>query len=404
MLLRSKVAAILVVTYLITRLVNLSALPIFNDEAFFIVTARKIIADPAANFFINFIDGKEPLSFWFFIVPTALFSDQLLGGRLFSVLLGLLTLGLVYRLGGIWAGLGFVFSPFLLVTERLAVQENLLIFLLTLALYFKNSWRFAIFIGLALFTKTTAILYSLALLTRKNLLAFCLAILIYLPILATSVFTHNAGYAGLGANFLTNLKQAGRWLIEYQGWPLVLLAFFSPFILKTPTRWVWWLLAFGPILVEAAIAKIFFPRYFVFSIVPIVLLAGKVIERYKLAVLVLIPNLWLSWQIVSDIRTAQIPYIEKWQYVEAWPAGYGVKETAEYLKKLNPSLVIAEDIMILTSGLQYYWPQVKIVPYKDQTEGTFVFKRSKEPAVSEKLENIYNSYDVSVYRSRDTAQ
>ncbi len=347
----------LLIVYLLTRLVNLLALPLFNDEAFFIWAGRQIAADPVKNIFLNFTDGKEPLFFWLFSLPMAFFSDGLLVGRLFSVLLGAIILIVVHRLGGFWAALVFILSPFLLLTQRLAVQENLLILLLALALYFRKSFWFGAFATLAMFTKTTAVLYLLPLVNRKNFLGALLAAVIYVPILTTNVFTHNAAYAGLGADFVTNLKQATRWLIGYQGWPLVLLAAISPFLLRNPKAWALWLLAFGPIVAETFVAKIFFPRYFVFSIVPLALLIGEVVKKYRLAILVLLPNLLLSWQIVTDIKTAPIPVVERWQYIESWPAGYGVFEIAQFLKQQKAEDIVVEDIMITKYGLPYYYPQ-----------------------------------------------
>ncbi|MDO8515353.1 MAG: hypothetical protein Q7S14_02545, partial [bacterium] len=145
-------------------------------------------------------------------------------------------------------------------------------------------------------------------------------------------------------------------------------------------------------------AKIFFPRYFLFVIPILIIIVTKYFNKYLL-LLFLIPNLILSFQIIKDIKTANLPYIEKWQYVEAWPAGYGIKETAEYLRFNGISSVITEDIMITNNGLQYYYPSLKVSKFKSlKDEGVFVFKKSKEVADEMGLTKLYNSYDVSVYR------
>ncbi len=120
----------------------------------------------------------------------------------------------------------------------------------------------------------------------------------------------------------------------------------------------------------------------------------KYFNKYLL-LLFLIPNLILSFQIIKDVKTANLPYIEKWQYVEAWPAGYGIKETAEYLKSQNIKSVRTEDIMITRNGLIYYYPELIT---NDRNSNFFVFKKSKEIADEMGLEKLYNSYDVSVYR------
>ena len=83
---------LLYLLYLVTRLINLDKLPIFNDEAFFIHAARQIISNPLQNLFFNFSDGKEPFFFWLYTLPVKFSSDALLGIRLFTVILGFLPL------------------------------------------------------------------------------------------------------------------------------------------------------------------------------------------------------------------------------------------------------------------------------------------------------------------------
>lgn len=374
-----KIIIALFLVYFLSRLINLMTLPIFNDEAFFIWAGRQIFANPAANLFINFTDGKEPLFFWLF----SLFSHSLLTARLFSVGLGALALLFVWKIGGKSAALVYLVSPFLLLTQRLAVQENLLMTLLAAAIYFRRHWLVGVFAALAMFTKTTAALYLLPLVTKKNIMWLIFAGLVYLPIFATSVFVHNRGYAGWGADFVTNLQQAISWLVSYQGWPVVLLGLFAPFIIKTPEKWLWWLWCFVPIVVECAIARIFFPRYFVFSVVPLAFLVGGVIKKYKIALVALIPNVLLSWQIVSNIAGAPIPYIDRWQYLESWPAGYGVPEAAKYLASQNAKNVVTEDIMVTRFGLPYYYPDAS---YHLGTEGEYyVFTRMQEPPSDKRL-------------------
>ena len=327
-----------------------------------------------------------------------IFPDPLLALRLISVFFGLLTFIYFRKITpNFFASVFFVFSPFLLFYQRLGMQESLLVFLLTAATYyaFKNKYLMGgLFAGLSLLTKTTAFAYLIPLFIFKfNPKTIIVTLGVYLPFFfgLQSVLGHNSAYAGAipPSQMVTNFKMSLRWLWEYQG-PIGLLGVFTP-----------------PVIIENLIAKIFFPRYFLFVVPGLIIAATYLINRLRPKVIksaiflvLLVPNIILSLQIITNVKSANLPYIEKWQYLEAWPAGYGIKETAGYLRSQNLKMIITEDIMITRYGLNYYYPELKVEPYKKQKEGVFVFKRSKELVNDLGFEKIYNSYDVSVYRSR----
>jgi len=62
-----------------------------------------------------------------------------------------------------------------------------------------------------------------------------------------------------------------------------------------------------------------------------------------------------------------LPQIEKWQYVNGWPSGYGVQETAQFIKELNPDYILTEKSDLLRTGISYYQPLLsdKIIPIED---------------------------------------
>lgn len=379
--------------YFATRLINLGNLPLFNDEAFFIYAIRKIISDPVTNLFINFSDGKEPLFFWLYTLPVKFSPDALLGIRIFTVLLGFLTLIYLQKIAkkltinSFWVGLAFIVSPFLLFYHRIAMQETLLTFLLVASTYYllKNQkFLSGIFLGLSLLTKTSSLAFLVPLLIiKRNKISLLIAGIIFLPALLgfTQITNHNSGYFGIisFSQIIINLKMAVRWLWEYQG-PIGLLGILMP-----------------PVILESFVAKIFFPRYFLFVIPFVILLAVKIFQKRPwILLLLLIPNFYLSSQIIFNLPNAPLPYIERWQYLEAWPAGYGIKDTADYLKSQNIKSMMTEDIMITKYGLLYYYQELNT---SDPKSNIFVFKKSKEIASEMGLVKLYNSFDVSVYRS-----
>jgi hypothetical protein len=268
------------------------------------------------------------------------------------------------------------------------MQESMLTFLLTAAMYYLVNHRFflaGIFAGLSLLTKTTALALLIPLFFLKfNIITIIICFLFYLPvfILGSSVSVHNSSYIGLIplSQIITNFKMAISWLWGYQG-------FWGVLGILTP-----------PVVIESLIAKIFFPRYFLFIIPFLIILISKLPKL--LLVLLIIPNIILSYQIISSVKTANLPYIEKWQYLEAWPAGYGIKETADFLITQSIRSVKTEDVMVVKYGLSYYYPELVI----DNNSRVWVLKKSKELADERYWEKVYNSYDVSVYRARSGSQ
>ena len=131
---KQKLAVILLtVLYLLTRLYNLTLLPITNDEAVYIYWA-KIIATTNQQWFILLTAGKPPLVHWlmvFFLnlLPSSYF---LLAGRLPSVLGGLISLVGIYKIAKILfldrkisflASFLYILSPFALFYDRMALLD-----------------------------------------------------------------------------------------------------------------------------------------------------------------------------------------------------------------------------------------------------------------------------------------
>ncbi len=188
----------LALAYLILRLINLTIIPIFADEAIYLRWAQLIIEDPGRYFFFPLNDGKTPLQIWLMVPLLELFSDPLIAGRLLSVFFGLGQLLLMIKVAALFTpkksyqllvGLLTLFTPGLIFLSRFALLDTQLTFFLTLSFYFtylalakiapltKFSLRSyfsapAIFAGLS---------FGLALLTKFSAIMF-------LPVLATMLF------------------------------------------------------------------------------------------------------------------------------------------------------------------------------------------------------------------------
>ena len=166
----------IVVAYFITRLVNLTAFPIFTDEAIYIRWSQ-IGSRDAAWRFISLVDGKQPMYTWIAMGFMRFISDPILAGRLVSVFAGLGSLMGMFFLGkqvfksvrvGIIASVFYLLSPFALVYDRMALYDSLVamfsIWNLYVSLLLVSHLRldiamiFGITLGLGMLNKTSGFL------------------------------------------------------------------------------------------------------------------------------------------------------------------------------------------------------------------------------------------------------
>lgn len=182
-------AILLILFYLASHLLNLTALPIFADEAIYIRWTQLMMDDFGRYFLFPLNDGKTPLFMWLMLPFQYLFSDQLFAGRFVGVLVGLaqiLVSGyLILKLGGrkktaILAMLFTSILPFWYFHHRMALIDGLLtlwlstclIGLLDITQYFELKKKvvfskstllpvliFGVSFGLALLTKMTALVF-----------------------------------------------------------------------------------------------------------------------------------------------------------------------------------------------------------------------------------------------------
>lgn len=121
------------VLFLAVRLWNIGRLDVVHDESMYMSWARAIASDPKWAFLPQ-MDGKTPLYYWLASAWPGLARDPLAACRQVSVFSGLAALVAVYGLGwrffgkrtGILAAFLYVFSPFPMFLERMALVDALL--------------------------------------------------------------------------------------------------------------------------------------------------------------------------------------------------------------------------------------------------------------------------------------
>ncbi|OGV91074.1 hypothetical protein A2783_04010, partial [Microgenomates group bacterium RIFCSPHIGHO2_01_FULL_45_11] len=188
------VSLLAVAFFAATRLVGLTRLPIFADEAIYLRWALLAGSEPAKYLFLPMLDGKPPLHTWLLIPWVYVFNDPLLAGRLLSVVVAVATLVVMDRLIQFFSSrfsdrvIGYLlmtFAPFWYFHQRLALAEPLLALWLAMAILYGclflryKRWYYVLLFGFS---------FGLSLATKPNAFFFIpvLALLPWLTIRTVS--------------------------------------------------------------------------------------------------------------------------------------------------------------------------------------------------------------------------
>jgi 4-amino-4-deoxy-L-arabinose transferase-like glycosyltransferase len=394
---------LLVCVYFATRLIQLTTLPIFTDEAIYIRWSQIGSADAAWRF-ISLTDGKQPFFTWLIMASVRLFQDPLFAGRIVSVIGGFLSLiGLVVlsrelfkniSIGLIAAAL-YVISPFTLMYDRLALYDTWVatfsIWNLYLAVLLVKRVRFDValllgmMLGAGMLNKTSAFL-SLYMLPatlilfdwkRSNLLkrltlwigyvviAAVLSQIIYSVLRlspffyivsqkdALFVYPFSEWLVHPFSFFRGNIRGLFNWLQGYMTWPILITAGIALLVPRRSYRerlllFGWWV---APFIALALFGRILYPRFILFMTMPLLILAAYTIAwvatfiRKSWIFLFLILcicgySVTISTRILIDIKSAPILKADRGQLVDDWPSGWGTNEVVSFLKSRQEPVVV----------------------------------------------------------------
>lgn len=401
-------AFVLLFLFFASRLVNLTIIPIFVDEAIYLRWAQ-VAKNDAVWRFISLTDGKQPLFIWLAMVLMKVIRDPLVAGRLVSVGAGLasligiwfLTKELFGKKAASWASFLYLISPIYLLYDRMALVDSLLasfgIWSLYLGILLVRYLRLdiALILGMVFgggfLTKSPSIFYlcllPLTLLFfdfRKRgkigLLKWTALFLIayfhsqiYFNIMRLSPWLHmikikDATFVRSFSEvrkepflfFLGNLKALREWAIGYLTFPLAFLtcvSFFLGIIKKFRSYIILAAYFLVPLFSMALFAKVIYARYLAYCLFPLLILIAAILpkifsssrSKVLLALLFLLIfsyPLYFDYLLLTNPRQAPIPDNDKGQYIDDWPSGYGVKEIVSYLKNEAQD----KEITIATEG------------------------------------------------------
>src|SRR3989344_2880095 len=385
-----------VIFYFFTRLVNLKIIPIFTDEAIYSRWAQIALHDPANRFlsledwkqplfiWLAAISQKfiqDPL------IATRLVSVFAGLGSLIGIYL--LSKKLFDQKVAKIAVVLYILLPFTLLYDRMALFDSLLTMLGIYAVYFsvvlveKPKLDTAILngfaIGLAMITKSSGsfFLYLLPLsllLTKFKGGQFKKTLVNWLPFSIITVAICQVIYNSLRLSPLfymisrknmefirspsevlsdpflhlfSNFSALLGWLTSYTGillFVIFLIGIILGYVKKNLKIVYLSLLIFVPFFVTALFNQVIYPRfmlfYFPFLIIVIsyaIAQMTSIVKNYsKYLIMLILVSLILptfsSFKLLTDPHSAKIAESDSGQYTNSWPAGYGVKETVEFLK------------------------------------------------------------------------
>jgi 4-amino-4-deoxy-L-arabinose transferase-like glycosyltransferase len=433
--------------YLLTRLFNLTILPIFTDEAIYLHWS-KIMANDAALRFLPLVDGKPPLFMWLVMAALKVFKggDILWVGRLVAVIGGMLgILGTWFAARQLFADkkiavlacLFYLLVPFTFFYDRLALADSWLtafgIWSLGLGVLLVKTGRLdaalilGAVIGLGRLTKSPAIFFLLLLpflvLIRKVSLSKLIFYFILIFGISETMFSFlrlfplfnmiaqkNAEFTLTLAEFLKhpfaltmgNLKSLWWWQFQYLT-PLAALSAAAGFFAGLKKNWrVTLILACGflfPVLAMASFNKIIYPRYLLpFTPVLLILAAYALSFKVKLSFLVFIFPALVIFKLLTDPVNAPIPQADRDQYLDGWAAGNGVVQIRDYLAGKSGVLATEGTFGLMPYALDIYqekYPQLEIRSYwplpeklPADTDYLIVYQRPDYPA-GYKLEELF---------------
>lgn len=426
---------IISILYAIPRLLAIKSFPPFIDELIYVRWAQQGYLD-AAKRFVSLGDGKQPLFIWLISLTMNVIHSPLAAGRSVSFAAGFLTMlgiGTVsyllftqYSVSAL-SMLLYALYPFAIVHDRIALYDSLVgtlyIWTIALSILFTRkptlgkAFLFANLMGAALLVKSTSLIFFLliplaGILLSKDerkrnwlpiifytILIFVLS-MVYASVVHLSV---DAAYIGVrdavstqkisdvlklaeATTIVQNLYTMLGWIITYLTIPVTIVAFIPIFFRKLRKRQIWFTVsAFAiPLVIFAVIGKLLFPRLILFFTLPLLILTaygivnlpkfGKKMALSMVSLAVVVFSFgFVDFTILHNMAKAAIPDIDRFQFVNGWPAGGGIREVISYLQQeaQHKTIVIATEgdygSLPKTAAELYFsqMPNIHIISFPD---------------------------------------
>lgn len=413
------------------RFYNITIIPVFADEAIYIRWAQVMRAEPTLRF-LPLSDGKQPLYMWLLMPIFKVITDPLVAGRFLSVVFGLVSTIGIFVLSWLlyknkWVSLlsSFFYTivPFFVFFDRQASVDSALasfaVWFAVLSVMLAENSRLdlaliaGLIFGAGLMIKSPAIFFMaylpLSVFTAPKILKTKLPAKFRLIYYWAVIFILGFGMYNfilrLGPGFgmiaqrnkdyvfslswllahpfdplRPHLGDLRKWLLNLFSLPIIISAVLGiALALKKHFGKSIFLLSICliPLIAQSAIAKVFTPRYILFTVWPLTIFTGfflkeaweflkiRVKDRRILGILGGLGILGISWialnynyRLLYAPETAPLPTNLRNGHFEEWTSGGGIKEISEMLKERAKSgnVFVGTDGFFgtLPDGLQMY--------------------------------------------------
>lgn len=416
------ILVILVACYFLLRLPNLTLQPIFADEAIYIRWAQVMRAEPTLRFISLqdgktplFMWSMIPT---FKIFEDPLFAGRFLSvtSGLFTLLgVYFLSKKIFNKQTAFWASLLYVITPYVVFFDRMALVDAMLsafsIWIIYFAIWLSKTLKLDIamilgyLLGGAILTKTSGMVNFLLLPVsilgfnseknkRKSFLRLALlwGVAIIIGLIMYNLLRLGSEFHQLSSRnqdyifspleligrpldpFIPHLRDIFDWFPKLLTWPILFCGAVGLFYILTNFHklglvlLLWGLI---PLILDMAFLKTFTARYLLPTIPTLLIISGygiyHILPRFVshkplsfiLMLLVVLPlPLYFNYLLLTDPQKAPLPLEERSGYFEAWTAGYGFSEIAQFLKekKKEGKVVVGTEGFFgtLPNGLQIY--------------------------------------------------
>jgi len=385
---------LLVATFLLSRLMNLMALPIFVDEGMHISRAQQMLT---TGDFIHGTAAGKFLHIWLLISIVNWTGNSLMAARALSAVTGLASgIATFYLARLLWprqnigwiAALIYLVLPLPFINERMALADSLLTALTTLILILSlklirqpnpvTGYALGLCLGLAYLTKLNGLIYlaipvfslillkgwqqSAKILIRPYLVAFMVSLPTvtefprqFLSVAVRGLSNPMGPQTSTITWWLYSLGETWLDLTTYVTWPILLLAAMRLlYDLRSREREASLfavLLLLSPAVYALLGKDVWYSRYLL-PIVPLLaVLAARTLSdlasllaqqtRLKhsriwlvlLCLLTLLPGMIFNYQLITNPSYAPFTPVDRWQYITGWPSGYGLAEAVTWLQQ-----------------------------------------------------------------------
>lgn len=419
LIIKNKYLILLVIFYFAFRLVNLTKLPIFNDEAIYLDWAWRE-THSAGFLYYSLYDAKQPFLMWIFGIMENIFSDPLFAGRLVSVIAGFLSLLGIYKLAkyffdkkvALVSVFLYIIVPIFSFYDRQALMESAIAtvgiwscFFLVKALK-ENSLKFSALTGLTLgigfFIKSSSLIFVLScvLLTVGYILIAKKTKALNNLFVGVAVFICSISLLLINPQFWSTFQSNSRYSLtmnELFSFPLgqwfssLLVNAQISFFYITPLLFLTSLIGIVFILVKKDFFKRFFLGFFLLSFFVITFLVRVPTDRYLISflpflaipasyiivfilnknkffgvffifIIFIIPIGLTLLQLINPVNyfllMGKYTPFDNSVYIRGFTSGYGVDKVIDYFQEISKSKRI-----IITIGENTGNPESAMLAY-----------------------------------------